>query len=53
MQHDADINTSTGSISTKEKILALNIYDDVTQRALVSDLEIESVGSVGQAGFTY
>ena len=55
MLYSIDINTLTGSILKKEKILALQytVYDGITCRAPISNIEIETVGSVGQARCTY
>ena len=40
-------------ISIRKKSLLYCVYDGATRRDSVSNVGIESVGSAGQAGFTY
>ena len=48
-----DIDTITGSISPKEKILLYSIYNGVARRAPISNVGIEVIGSAGKAGSSY
>ena len=54
MLYCININTLTGSISALEKNLRFIAYTTApSKKSTVSNVGIESIGSAGQAGFTY